>query len=87
MGNEIQSCEGTSVQLNSTITSYQSPIVYEWTPATHLSSTSVSNPIVTNITNSQTYTLTITDADNCTATDQVTVNLFAPPRILALSPP
>ena len=54
---------------------------YAWSPATGLSSTSVSNPTVTlpnlgttNIT--QTYTLTATTANGCVSTDNVVVTIF-----------
>ena len=56
-------------------------ITYAWSPATGLSSTSVSNPNVTlpnlgtaNIT--QTYTLTATTANGCVSTGTVVVTIF-----------
>jgi len=48
---------------------------FSWSPATGLSSTSVANPTASP-TSTQTYTVIVTDAAGCTATDQmiVTVN-------------
>ncbi|GAA3949818.1 ESPR-type extended signal peptide-containing protein [Hymenobacter algoricola] len=71
-------CSGSSVQLGTTaIAGY----TYSWSPATGLSSATVSNPTVT-LTNTGTaplvvtYTLTATTANGCssTSTVQVTVN-------------
>ncbi|MEZ5045831.1 MAG: SdrD B-like domain-containing protein [Chitinophagaceae bacterium] len=52
---------------------------YSWSPATGLSSTTVSNPTTTATANT-TYTVTVTGANGCTASDVVivTVNKTAP---------
>lgn len=49
------------------------PISYSWTPPTGLSSTTVPNPSL-NATTGAAYTLTVTDQNNCTATDVVQVS-------------
>lgn len=46
---------------------------YAWTPATGLSSTTVSNPTVSLMSGSITYTLTVTDGIGCSSSDQVIV--------------
>jgi gliding motility-associated-like protein len=50
------------------------PYTYAWSPATALSSTSISNPYVTGLTTSQNYGLLVTDNFGCTSTDAVLVN-------------
>ncbi|OPY51299.1 MAG: hypothetical protein A4E49_02310 [Methanosaeta sp. PtaU1.Bin112] len=52
-------CEGSSVQLN-VIPSPSGSYSYSWTPATGLSSTTISNPIASPATTT-TYTVTVTD--------------------------
>lgn len=86
-GSDVWLCSGSSTQLNATVSSYQNPVTYAWSPSAFLSNTSISNPSANNVSITNTYTLTITDADNCTALDQVAVNVISPPTILAISPP
>lgn len=66
-------CEGASTQLGLTSNAIQ----YSWTPATGLSSTTISNPVA-NPTVTTTYTVTAT-LGVCTATDDVIVNVNAAP--------
>jgi hypothetical protein len=47
-------------------------LTYSWSPSTGLSSTTVANPTATPASTT-TYTVTVTDANNCSATDQITV--------------
>ena len=49
--------------------------IYSWSPATGLSSTSVSNPTVTGISGSQTYTLLVTDSLGCFSSDNVVISV------------
>ena len=51
------------------------PYSYAWTPSIGLSNTTVSNPIVTGILSTQTYTLTVTDRFGCKSIDNVVVSL------------
>ncbi|MBL7778270.1 MAG: tandem-95 repeat protein, partial [Chitinophagales bacterium] len=50
-------------------------LTYTWSPATGLSSTTVSNPTVTGLTVSQLYTLLVTDAAGCSREDAVLVTV------------
>jgi len=51
---------------------------YEWAPAAGLSATNIANPIASP-TNTTTYTVTITNATGCTATDEIIVNVVSNP--------
>ena len=51
------------------------PYKYSWSPATFLNSTTVANPIVTNITGNMSYTLTVTDYDTTIVSDIVFVTM------------
>ena len=69
---DIQS--GQQAQLGVTATGGLSPYNYQWSPANGLSNDSISSP-VTSPTVTTIYTVTVTGANGCTATGQVTVTL------------
>ena len=70
-GPDISVC--TSPTPDTIGTSATSGYTYSWSPATNLSNTAISNPLVT-ITNASTTTYTVTTTVNgCTSTDSVTV--------------
>ena len=50
------------------------PYTYAWSPATELSATNIASPTTT-ATSDRTYTVTVTDASGCSATDQVFVDV------------
>jgi GEVED domain/Secretion system C-terminal sorting domain len=58
-------------------------ITYAWSPATFLSSTSVSNPIVTAATATTIYTVIANAAGGCADTTNVTVTVNALPTVTA----
>ncbi|KAA9327220.1 hypothetical protein F0P96_18475 [Hymenobacter busanensis] len=76
-GTDPSFCSGASAQLGA---APQPGYSYQWSPATGLSSPTVAQPTVslintTSATQSFTYTVTVTTAEGCTATDQVTVTV------------
>jgi gliding motility-associated-like protein len=80
-GPNVAICSGESIGIG---TGNNAQYVYNWSPATGLSATNVSNPIVT-LTNTssgiinQTYTVSTTLANNpgvCPTTDQVVVSVY-----------
>ncbi|HRH39562.1 MAG TPA: hypothetical protein PK760_14530, partial [Flavobacteriales bacterium] len=80
-------CEGSSQQLTGAANGGQGPYSYQWTPATGLSDPNIANPVASP-TSTTVYTLTITDSNNCTDTDQITVNVTtAPPALLTSAGP
>jgi gliding motility-associated-like protein len=72
-GNPVTICFGSSTQLNASGGS-----VYNWTPATFLSSTSIANPMVVKPTADTRYTVFVSDSLGCpkTVTDTVTVRVY-----------
>ncbi len=78
-GNDVQICTGASTQLSAS-----GAISYSWSPATGLNNPNLSNPIATPSTTT-TYTVTGTDANGCSRTDQVTVSVTNDSGITASS--
>jgi len=74
----ITSCVGDTAQLGGTPTASGGAggYTYIWSPATGLSSDSVSNPFVTGISSSTVYELTVTDANGCSAVSSALVNII-----------
>ena len=68
-GLDASICSGFSTTLNAS-----GGGSYLWTPAAGLSSTVISNPVATPILTT-TYVITVTDANNCSATDNVIVTV------------
>jgi gliding motility-associated-like protein len=71
-GGNIVLCPGTSGQLNAS-----GAVSYVWSPTTGLSNPNIANPTV-NVSEVTTYTVTGTDANGCTSTDEVTVIVSLP---------
>jgi gliding motility-associated-like protein len=68
-------CIGQNTVISVSVTGGGTPsYTYLWSPATGLSSTTITNPIA-NPTVTTTYVVTVTDSNNCTATDNVIVTI------------
>ncbi len=58
------------------------PAIYAWSPATFLSSTSISNPIATNASATTNYTVSVSEATvGCTATNFLTLTVNPLPTV------
>jgi len=68
-GQDQTICAGSAAFLNAT-----GGVTYRWSPATGLSNANIANPVATPTTTT-TYSVTVRDAKNCIATDQVTVTV------------
>jgi len=70
---------GAAIGGSPTASAGTSPYTYSWSPATDLSSSTLSNPNALCNGTTTTYTVTVTDAHSCTATSSVIVtrNLIA----------
>jgi len=73
-GADITICDGSLAQLSVNVSSFEAPLSYSWTPAASLSNAGIANPVVTPAA-AETYTVVVTDAQQCRATDQVNVFL------------
>jgi hypothetical protein len=72
-GADLATAPGVSAKIGGKPTgSGAGPLTYNWSPATGLSSSTAANPTATP-SSTTTYEVTVTDANGCTATDQVTV--------------
>ena len=69
----VEICNGSSVMLTTSVTA--DPVVsYLWSPADGLSATNIANPTASPVA-STTYTVTVTDGNGFTATDDITVTV------------
>ena len=68
-GADASICAGSSTTLNASGGS-----TYQWSPTAGLSNPSIANPVA-NPTTATTYTVTVTNANGCTATDGVVINI------------
>lgn len=77
-GNDVQINKGESTIIGgspSASLGYGS-YIYSWSPATGLDDPTLANPLATPLTNT-TYLLTVTDAMNCSSSDEVSISVDA----------
>ena len=84
----LPACSPTGIQIGGSPTASGGAGSYSfaWSPAGGLSSTSIANPIVQGITTDQTYTVTVSDANGCSSTDQVAVHVTNNPPAVTIVP-
>jgi hypothetical protein len=75
--NMIGNCPLSDAQLDVNVNGGEAPYTYSWAPGAGLSSAVIKNPVAKPAVNT-TYTVTVTDANGCTTTAAVTINV-APP--------
>jgi len=76
-GQDTSYCKGDSVQLNAT-----GGVTYQWSPSSGLSNSNISNPVVDTIS-SVNYTVTVTDINGCSNTDNIFVTVHLLPTVSA----
>ncbi|MBN1447826.1 MAG: SBBP repeat-containing protein [Bacteroidetes bacterium] len=81
-GADVRLCEGTTTPLDATVSGGTPPYRYSWTPVNGLFDPQVARPTA-QPERTTTYTLTVTDARGCSASDEVTVNVYPAPQIVA----
>ena len=74
-GQDQTMCEGDEVSLLAT-----GGTTYSWAPANSLSNALIANPTASPI-GTTTYTVTVTDANNCTDTDDLVINVVPAPLL------
>ncbi len=77
-GEDIVLCDGTPTTLNGRASGGRPPYTVMWSPAAGLSSVRELSPTV-RVSTGRVYTLTITDANGCIATDEVSVQVAPSP--------
>lgn len=70
-GNDTFAIMGQPIRLKAT-----GGVAYSWSPANLLSNPAIANPLATINTDSVVFTVTVTDANGCKATDHVVVRTF-----------
>ncbi|HRZ48989.1 MAG TPA: hypothetical protein P5338_06300, partial [Bacteroidales bacterium] len=75
-GTDVSVCPGSSTPLDANgIGGGGTYIQYDWSPAAGLSAVNIKNPVATPAVTT-TYTVTVTDNNNCTAIDDVVVTVY-----------
>jgi hypothetical protein len=85
-GDDQTVCSGSPVAIGGSPTAGggTGPYIYSWTPITGLSDAAAANPTAT-VTGATTYTVTVTDANGCTASDSVVLTLAPEPEITSIT--
>ncbi|MBN1340800.1 MAG: hypothetical protein JXA03_15835 [Bacteroidales bacterium] len=73
-GDDATITQGSSVQLNGSVSGGTAPYIYAWTPTDWLSNPAIPDPMA-NPPATTTYTLTVTDNLGCYGTDDVTITV------------
>ncbi len=78
-GNALNFCAGDSIALggNPSAVGGTAPVTYAWSPPNGLGSTTTANPQASPV-GTTSYSLQITDAENCTSTSSLTLTLVTP---------
>ena len=84
-GTDQEVCAGASVQIGGTATNGTPPYTYSWSPSEGLSDPTIANPTASPGENT-TYTVTVTDAEGCQASDDVTVTVNPLPECTITAP-
>jgi gliding motility-associated-like protein len=72
-GLDTSLCSGNSIQLNA-----NGGLTYSWLPVSGLNNAQISNPVLS-INSSTLYTVTVSDANNCSNTDDILITVYPTP--------
>ena len=84
-GNGVTLCEGENIQLNGSATQGTTPYSFSWTSNPVGFTSNQQNPS-TPASQNITFSLTVTDAGNCTSSDAVTYSVIPAPVLTVNSP-
>ena len=79
-GEDVTICSGSSVQLDGSASGGTEPYAYSWAPSAGLDNPNIANPNASPSENT-TYTLTVTDANLCSDTDDVLITVNPLPTV------
>ncbi|MBX2903476.1 MAG: tandem-95 repeat protein [Chitinophagales bacterium] len=72
----VVGCSGVTVSLGGRPTAFgTAPFTYQWNPAANLNDSTVANPIASGLVSTTVFTVTVTDAYGCTATDNAVITV------------
>jgi hypothetical protein len=74
-GNDLVVCYGSEEQFDIIVEGGTPPYNYYWTPADGLSDQFVKNPVISPNQAATTYTVYVTDSQNCSGSDEIVVSL------------
>ncbi|MBE0662596.1 MAG: T9SS type A sorting domain-containing protein [Bacteroidales bacterium] len=74
-GEDVSIPHGTATQLQGAASGAVSPYSYSWSPADKLEDPTIANPQTHNLFQTTVFTLTVTSANGCDGSDQVTVTI------------
>lgn len=79
---DVSICSGGSTRLSATVMDVNSnDLIYNWSPATNLSSTTVASPVVSGISSTTNYSVTVTSSGGgCIGTTTLTANVVDLPQ-------
>ncbi len=83
-GPDLSIPHGTTVTISGATASGSGSLSYSWTPTGAFTNAAVLNPTTTNLTATNQYTLTVTDANGCSNNDVMTINVTG--SALAVNP-
>jgi hypothetical protein len=83
-GPDLTIPHGTSTTITDATASGVEPLSYLWSPEEAFVDPTILNPTTVNITNTDVYTLTVTDANGCVSSDQMQIIIVGGP--LAVNP-
>jgi hypothetical protein len=81
-GGDQAVCYGSSTVIGTLATGGVPPLRYHWSPVTGLSDSTIARPVASP-TSTKTYTVTVTDAYNCTSTSSMTLAVLPRPSVNA----
>lgn len=74
-------CSGNNLSLSAGATGGTQQYNFQWSPSAGISS-STGSSVIFNSTNNTIYTITVTDANGCTDTTHININIFAVPQAI-----
>ena len=82
LSDTVGTCGWDTVQIDLTAVTTQQPVSYQWSPSAYLSCTTCEDPLAFP-PNDTTYYVTVTDANGCSVSDSVRIDIYPMPDLTA----